>query len=95
VDIVQSLVGGDAPSERCPHHASDQLRDVGVVLSLAERHQHLGARTIPSGRDSVLAEHDPNIGIVLDVLWLDVADRVISHADGGVICKSVDDVAVG
>ena len=39
--------------------------DVVVVLRRPERHQHLGARAVPAGRDRVLGDQDAHVGSVL------------------------------
>lgn len=43
----------------------------GVLGCPPERHEHLGARTVPAGRDAVLGDQHPDLRRLLDALRLD------------------------
>ena len=91
VDGVEVLVGVDAPRKGGAHHAPHHLCDEVEVAGHAEREQHLGARAVPPGRDGRLAQHDPDLGAVLDVLGRAPRDLVAACGHGSVVGERVHD----
>ena len=91
VDGVELVVAGHASGERRTHHATEQLLDVVVVLRGTERHQHLGSRAVPAGRDRVLRDEDPHVRPVLDHLRLDPIDLVRPERLSRVLTQHVPD----
>ena len=87
VDGIESLVTGDAAGEWVADHAPEQLGDVGVVPRRAKRHEHLGARAVPAGRDGVLGDEDAHVRLVLHALRLDPINFPCSESLCGVIAE--------
>lgn len=86
---VQDVVGGDAVSERLADHAPDDLSDVGGVAGRTLRVEHLGPRAVPAGRDRLLGEHDPDVGVTLDRLRLHPVDSPGAEHDRLVLAEHV------
>ena len=68
------VVAGDAARQRAADHPAEELRDVRLVFGRAETDEHLGARTVPPGRDRLLRDEHAHVGRLLNPLRLDPVD---------------------